>query len=210
MLRVTLVFAALALLCAAPARASRTVVKDQGDAVHVYVAGSDGAVYHAPPGGVLAREGGTAAGPVAVVRTATGELTTFTRGDDGALYRDGSKVADGAAGPPDALLDSDGKVVAFARGVDGAVWRWTDRWEPLKGDVAGDPTAILDSSGSLVVFARGLDGVLQQSTDGSDFAPAGTDKFAGDPAAARMAGGSIVTFARALDGSLLGSQIVGN
>src|SRR3954451_14412394 len=130
MLRVTLVFAALALLCAAPARASRTVVKDQGDAVHVYVAGSDGAVYHAPPGGVLAREGGTAAGPVAVVRTATGELTTFARGDDGALYRDGTKVADGLAGPPDAILDErDGKVLAFARGSDGAIWRLADgKW----------------------------------------------------------------------------------
>ena len=67
MLRVTFVFAALALLCAAPARAARTVGLDAGDAVHAFVAGSDGALYEAPPGGVLARVGERRR-PVAVVR----------------------------------------------------------------------------------------------------------------------------------------------
>ena len=67
--------------------------------------------------------------------TATGELTTFARGDDGALYQDATKVAGGLAGPPDALLDRDGKIQAFARGTDGAIWRLADgKWKALTGD----------------------------------------------------------------------------
>ena len=212
MLRVTLVLAVLALVCAAPARAARTVGLDAGDAVHVYVAGSDGALYHAPPGGVLARVGGTAVGPVAVVRTASGELTTFARGADDGLYQDQTKVADGIAGSPDALLDAAGKPVAFARGTDGAIWRFSEgTWEALGGDpVAGDPTAIRDSSGKVVVFARGADGSLEQSSDGSDFAPAGSDKLSGEPAAVLTLGGTLETYARALDGSVKGAPITGN
>src|SRR3954453_17782265 len=160
MLRVTLVFAVLALLCAAPARAARTVVKDMGDAVHVFVAGSDGALYHAPPGGVLERVGGSGlTGPITVV---SGSRAQSARGAGGSLTpnRDGSWVplADGLAGPPDALLDGDGELEVFARRTDGAVWRMTvgkTPWEPLKGDVAGDPAAILDSGKHVHVFARG-------------------------------------------------------
>ena len=61
---VALVIAALALSCAAPAYAARTVAVDAANAVHAFVVGSDGALYHAPPRDVLRapRRLGTGAG----------------------------------------------------------------------------------------------------------------------------------------------------
>ena len=43
---VALVIAALALSCVAPAYAARTVAVDAANAVHAFVVGSDGALYH--------------------------------------------------------------------------------------------------------------------------------------------------------------------
>ena len=45
--------AALALTCAAPAYATRTVAADAAGEVHVYVVGADEALYHAPLRDVL-------------------------------------------------------------------------------------------------------------------------------------------------------------
>ena len=58
MLRAAIGILLLALAFAAPAYAARTVALDAADATHAFVVGTDGALYHAPPGGFLERLGG--------------------------------------------------------------------------------------------------------------------------------------------------------
>ena len=126
-----LALAALALCCAAPAYATRTVPVDAANEVHAFVVGSDGALYHAPPRDVLRRLGGSGLvqEPVAAVRDATGEIAVAARAEDGTVFLlpGGSwsarvPLAGGAAGSPDLLLDGDGHLHLFFRGVDGALW----------------------------------------------------------------------------------------
>src|SRR3954447_7407900 len=122
----------LALALAAPARANRTVALDSGDAVHAFVVGSDGALYHAPPGVALQRVGGSglAQEAVAVARNADGRLDVFARGTDNALYHS-------------------------VETTPGGTW---SAWIPLGSGVDGSPDAIAGADGRLEVFARGLDG----------------------------------------------------
>lgn len=209
---VAFALAALALVCAAPANASRTVAVDAAGAVHAYVAGADGALYHAPPGGVLARVGGTALAqqPVAVERDGQGRLLVVARAEDGALLAlpDGDwsarvPVATGAAGSPELLVLSDGKLALFYRGVDGRLWSVTqaaDGWESpvsLADDAAGDPTAILDHNGAIFVVYRSTTGEIVTPDGLQNLGPA-----ASDPAVVRYPDGRLEVFARAADGTL--------
>src|SRR4051812_32877401 len=160
----------LALAFATPAHASRTVVLDAGDAVHVFAAGSDGALYHAPPGGVLARLGGSglADAAVAVARNADGRLAVFARSADGALLQSVETTSGGTwsawgpvgtdvVGSPDAVVNGDGRLEVFARGSDGALWHAAQTtpggafgaFESLGGTLAGDPAAVLDSASAV-------------------------------------------------------------
>ena len=128
---VALAVVSLALLVAAPAHAARTVALDAGDAIHVFAAGSDGALYHAPPGGVLARLGGSdlAEEAVATARNADGRLAVFARAEDGQLLHS-------------------------AETTPGGVW---SEWEPVGTDVVGSPDALVHGDGRLEVFARGCE-----------------------------------------------------
>ena len=76
------------LLLAVPAQAARTVALDAADAPHAFVVGTDGALYHAPPGGFLERLGGEnlRQEAVAVVRDVSGRFNVFARGEDSVLY----------------------------------------------------------------------------------------------------------------------------
>jgi hypothetical protein len=206
----------LALAFAAPALATRTVALDAADATHAFVVGSDGALYHAPPGGFLERLGGEhlRREPVAVVRGADGRLSIFARGTDDALYAsDGGgsawvPVGTGLAGPPDAIEDTSGVLHVFARGLDGAVWHaeqtatgWSD-WLSLGGALAGEPAAILDHQGQITLFARGADGDLWTATLNGTGWTAVAGPIASDPAPARTADGRLAVFARGADGRL--------
>jgi hypothetical protein len=227
MLRAVVPALLLALAFAAPAQAIRTVALDAADAPHAFVVGTDGALYHAPPGGFLERLGGESLRrePVAVVRDGDGRLAVFARGTDDALYATGENTPGGTwsawvpiatelAGPPDAIKDADGRLEVFARGSDGAVWHaaqtatggWTG-WLSLGGSVAGEPAAILDHNERIVLFARGKDGDLW--TASQDASVAGWTAWtpvdgpiASDPAPARTADGRLEVFARGADGKL--------
>ncbi|MBE2320312.1 hypothetical protein DVA67_030375 [Solirubrobacter sp. CPCC 204708] len=215
---VVFALAALALSCAAPAYATRTVALDAAGAVHAYVVGSDGALYHAPPGGVLTRLGGEqlAQQPVAVERDATGTLLVAARAEDGTVYAlpDGEwsarvPIGTGAAGPPDLLLD-DGRLAAFYRGVDGKLWTATQAatgWsapEALAEDVAGEPAAILDRNGDRVVTVRAGDGTLTTAwhTGAAWARDSLGGPVTGDPALVRHPDGRLEVFARGTDGAL--------
>jgi hypothetical protein len=226
MLRALVPALLLALALAVPAQATRTVALDAADAPHAFVVGSDGALYHAPPGGFLERLGGEnlRREPVAVVRTADGRLAVFARGTDDALYSASESTPGGLwsawvpigtalAGPPDAIKNADDRLEVFARGLDGAVWHaeqttsgWSD-WLSLGGTVAGEPAAILDHQERIVLFARGNDDDLwTASQDGSvagwtAWTPV-DGPIASDPAPARTADGRLEVFARGADGKL--------
>lgn len=215
---VAFALAALALVCAAPATASRTVAVDAAGAVHAFVVGTDGALYHAPPGGVLARAGGSglAQEPVAAVRDASGEIVVAARAEDGTVYvlpgGDWSArepVATGAAGSPELLLDADNRLQLFFRGVDGKLWTtgqdiagWSTP-EALEGTLAGEPLAILDSASYVTVWARDVDGqarAWQKAGSTWATAPDGA-KLTSDLALARGADGRLTRLARGDDGA---------
>lgn len=214
---VVFALAALALSCAAPAYATRTVALDAASAVHAFVVGSDGALYHAPPGSALERLGGTglAHERVAAARDSSGVIVVAARSEDGTVYAlpDGVwsarvQVATGAAGAPDLLSEQDGTLALFFRGVDGKLWtarQTATGWrtpEALEESAAGEPTAILDSLSRPTVWARQADGQLRGWLyDGAWVtAPAGGD-LPGDPAVARHADGRLELFARGQDGT---------
>ncbi|MDA0179921.1 hypothetical protein OJ997_06410 [Solirubrobacter phytolaccae] len=214
---VVFTLAALALVCAAPAYATRTVAVDAANAVHSFVVGTDGALYHAPPGGVLERVGGAGLvqEPVAAVRDAAGTIVVAARGEDGTVYvlPDGDwsarePVATGAAGAPDLLLNADNRLELYFRGVDGKLW-WTAQtltgWadpEALGGSPAGEPAAILDSRPRSIVFVRETDSELRVWVNDGGWANAPLGgPFPGDPAVARDAGGRLTLFARGQDGT---------
>jgi hypothetical protein len=224
---IVLAVVALALVAATPAHASRTVVLDAGDAIHLFAAGSDGALYHAPPGGVLARLGGSglADAPVAVARNADGRLAVFARSADGALLHSVETTPGGTwsawgpvgtdvVGSPDAVVNGDGRLEVFARGSDGALWHAAQTtpggafgaFESLGGTLAGDPAAVLDGASAVVVFARGTDGALWKLAGTTWTSQGGT--FAGDPAAARSLSG-VSAFARDDADMLFGQAIAG-
>ena len=216
---VALVLAALALSCAAPAYATRTVAVDAANAVHAFVVGSDGALYHAPPRDVLHRLGGSglAQEPVAAIRDATGSLVVAARAEDGTVFvLPGGEwsarvhVATGAAGSPDLVLNQDGRLELFFRGVDGKLWTahetvtgWSAA-ETLDGTLAGDPAAAVDASGAVHVVARGTDGTLQHFTGGAW--ETSEASVAGDPASVRVPSVGLAAFARRADGALVRSS----
>ena len=129
--RVVLLALVVLLVAAAPAGAGRTLVTDAAGGVHAFVVGSDGALYHAPPGGTLTRVGGTLAQePVSAARDADNRLAVFARGTDNALYwtiQAGDSwsawvpLGTQLAGPPEALVNSDGRLEVFARGAGNQV-----------------------------------------------------------------------------------------
>src|SRR6478735_2189332 len=216
---VALVIAALALSCVAPAYAARTVAVDAANAVHAFVVGSDGALYHAPPRDVLHRLGGSglAQEPVAAIRDATGSLVVAARAEDGTVLvlPDGEwsarvQVATGAAGSPDLALNQDGRLELFFRGVDGKLWTARETvtgWsaaETLDGTLAGDPAAAVDASGAVHVVARGTDGTLQHFTGGAW--EASEASVTGDPAIVRVPSVGLAAFARRADGALVRSS----
>ncbi len=181
-MRAALVALAVLLLAAAEARADRTLAVDATGAVHVFVVGSDGALYQAPPGQALTRIGGSLAQePVAAVRNANGRLVVFARGTDNALYHSVQTGDSWSAwvplgtqltGPPEALVNSDGRLEVFARGAGNVIHHayelfpagaWSG-WTPLgSAAFAGDPVGIRDGLGRLTVFARGFDGAAYVS-----------------------------------------------
>ena len=86
MARLPLIALLALLVVAAPARAGRTLVTDRAGGLHAFVVGSDGALYHAPPGATLTRVGGSfVQEPVAVARNADGRIAVFARGLDNTL-----------------------------------------------------------------------------------------------------------------------------
>jgi hypothetical protein len=213
-----LALAALALCCAAPAYATRTVAVDAANEVHAFVVGSDGALYHAPPRDVLRRLGGSGLvqEPVAAVRDATGEIAVAARAEDGTVFLlpGGSwsarvPLAGGAAGSPELLLDGDGHLHLFFRGVDGALW-WVAQnltgWEQpesLGEQPAGEPDAILDGQSRPTVWVRETGGQLRVwRHDGAWASALAGGDLASDPAVARHTGdGRLEVFARGLDGT---------
>jgi hypothetical protein len=207
----------LTLAFAAPAQASRMAAVDAADAPHAFVVGTDGALYQAPPGGFLARVGGSGLRqePVAVTRMANGNLTVFARGTDDVLYASSASdwsswvpLGSGLAGSPEAILDAAGRVQVFARGSDGAMWHtgqdaggWSP-WERLGGTLAGEPRAILDQQSKVVVFARETNGKLAYTTgDLKTWTSLGV-LASGDPAPARNVDGRLELFFRGTDGAV--------
>ena len=217
-MRAALVAVAVLLLVAAPARAERTLITDSAGGVHAFVVGSDGALYHAPPGGTLTRVGGTLTQePVAAARNANGRLVVFARGTDNALYRTvqtanswspWEPLGTQLAGSPEALVNSDGRIEVFARGTGNVVHHayelfpagaWSG-WTALgTAGFAGDPVGIRDGLGRLTVFARGFDGaayVSWQAPVATGWAPWTTldGGMIGNPTVANNAGDRLEVF----------------
>ena len=209
---VAFALAALALVCAAPANASRTVAADAAGAVHAFVVGTDGALYHAPPGGALARVGGSglAQEPVAVERDGQGRLQVIARTEDGTLlalpegdWSARAPIGTGFAGSPDVVVDDAGRLELFARGVDGKLWtaeQTATGWatpSAIADGIAGNPAAILDHNRDVLVVFRSVAGELVTLAC-ETIGPA-----AGDPALVRHSpDGRLEVFARGGDDAI--------
>lgn len=212
--------AALALTCATPAYASRTAGLDAAGAVHTFVVGTDGALYHAPPGGVLARSGGEglAEEPVGVVRDATGELVVIARAVDGTVYvlpggewSAREPIGTGAASSPEVLLNEDARLEVFFRGVDGKLWHtvqtlagWSDP-EARADQVAGEPVAALTQQHGPVVairLASGSLGLVSRTTGVWVAADTGAPVSSDATFVRHPADGRLELFVRGSDGKL--------
>jgi hypothetical protein len=224
--RAVLVALTVLLAAAVPARADRTLAVDASGGVHAFVVGSDGALYHAPPGGSLTRLGGTLAQePVAAARSADGRPAVFARGTDNALYwtiQAGASwsawipLGTQLAGPPAALVNSDGRLEVFARGAGNVIHHayelmpggaWSGWVALATAAFAGDPVGIRDGLGRLTVFARGFDAaayVTWQAPTASGWAPWTTldGGMIGDPAVANNADNRLETFVHGTDNRL--------
>jgi hypothetical protein len=213
------------LVLAAPAHAGRTLVTDRAGGLHAFVVGTDGALYHAPPGATLTRVGGSfVQEPVAVARNADGRIAVFARGLDNTLQhamfsRTGSspwtRLGTQLAGAVDATINHDGRIEVFGRGAGNSIWHTWQRtaggtwvpWTSLGGTLAGDPVAMVDYRAALAVYVRGTDGALQhiwQVTPGGGWSAWTTldGGVLGDPAPVRNYDGRAEAFVRGTDNAL--------
>jgi hypothetical protein len=206
------------LLFATPAEASRTLAVDNDGAVHAFMVGTDGALYHAPPGGTLKKVGGSglAQEPVAAAVRADGKLAVFARGNDNGLYTSvepwttWTLIGAQVAGSPDVARNANGRLVVVTRRI-GNTWAHADQldgnaWsslEALPGQILGDPVLEPNDANVLYAFARDTSNTFvaasQTGPNSSSWTavtlPSGATTLS-DPDAARNHDGRLELFGR--------------
>ncbi len=150
------------------------VIFDALGIMHVFVRGSDGALYENADGSWLGH-GGYITSDAIPAFDSESALCTFVRGGDGALWEfvDGTgwvglggyiAPADGSFYKANSALvaGSSGDLQAFVCAGDNSLWfNMQGEWHPIGGVLSSDSSAIFDEETGLVhVAARGSDGQL--------------------------------------------------
>ena len=193
---------------------------DEGQ-IHVFIQGSDGALWDRMlDGGWVPLGGGIASNPCAALLPDGGHLKVAVIGEDNALWINEfdtgtltgswSGLAGVITSNPYVIFDALGVVRVFVRGSDGALYENAGgSWLGHGGYITSDAIPAFDSESALCTFVRGDDGSLWEFVEGVGWtglggyiAPADEGFYKANAAVVAGSSGELRAFVCAGDNSL--------